>query len=144
MLNCLGASKYRRLQRRPSLHVSTHRTAAERGCTYLQEYVSSRQWRAGAWWPPQEGVSSLVKEPLVVSVVVQVGSFTTGNPAFAKSHKLSAKANKPSATSLPTDALGTGLTENFFLATALCRAPELEALGTACAESPQWFVGQKK
>jgi hypothetical protein len=40
---------------------------------------------------------------------------TTGNPAFAESRKLSAKANKPSATALPTVALGTGLTENFVL-----------------------------
>jgi hypothetical protein len=68
---------------------------------------------------------------------------TTGNPGFAESRKLSAKANKPSAKALPTVALGTGLTENFFSATALCRAPELEALGTGCAKSPQWAVGQK-
>jgi hypothetical protein len=26
----------------------------------------------------------------------------------------------------------------------LCRAPELQALGKGCAESPQWAVGQKK
>jgi hypothetical protein len=57
---------------------------------------------------------------------------------------LEIQANKPSATALPTVALGTGLTENFFSATALCGAPELEALGTGCAESPQWAVGQKK
>jgi hypothetical protein len=44
---------------------------------------------------------------------------------------------------LLTIALGIGLTKNFFLTTALCRAPELEALGTACAESTQWAVGQK-
>jgi hypothetical protein len=69
---------------------------------------------------------------------------TTGNPGFAESRKLSAKAKKPSAKALPTVALGIGLTENFFSATALCQAPELEALGTGCAESPQWAVGQKK
>jgi hypothetical protein len=40
--------------------------------------------------------------------------FTTGNPAFVESRKLSAKANKPSAKALPTVGLGTGLTENFF------------------------------
>jgi hypothetical protein len=45
---------------------------------------------------------------------------TTGNPGFAESRKLSAKANKPLAKALPTVALGTGLTENFFSATALC------------------------
>jgi hypothetical protein len=32
---------------------------------------------------------------------------------------------------LPTVAFVTGLTKNFFSATALCRAPELEALGYA-------------
>jgi hypothetical protein len=68
----------------------------------------------------------------------------TGNRGFAESRKTSAKAIKPSAKALPTVALGTGLTENFFSATALCRAPELEALGTSCAESSQWAVDQKK
>jgi hypothetical protein len=58
--------------------------------------------------------------------------------------KLSEKANKPSAQALPTVALGTGPMENFFSATTFCRAPELQALGKGCAESPQWAVGQKK
>jgi hypothetical protein len=71
-------------------------------------------------------------------------SCTAGNPGFAESRKLSAKAIKPSAKALPRVALGTGLTDNFFSATTLCRAPELEALSTGGAESLQWAVGQKK
>jgi hypothetical protein len=71
-------------------------------------------------------------------------TITTGNPGFAESQKVSAKANKPSAKALSTVALGTGLTENFFSATALCRAPKLQDLGAGYVESPQWAVGQKK
>jgi hypothetical protein len=45
---------------------------------------------------------------------------TTGNPGFAESLKLSAKANKPSAKASPSVALGIGPTGNFFSATTLC------------------------
>jgi hypothetical protein len=50
---------------------------------------------------------------------------TTGNPDFAESLSLSAKATKPSAQPLPRVALGKGSTGNFFSTTILCRAPEL-------------------
>jgi hypothetical protein len=50
---------------------------------------------------------------------------TTGNPGFAESLKLSAKATKPSAKPLPRVALSKGPTGNFFSATILCRALEL-------------------
>jgi hypothetical protein len=63
--------------------------------------------------------------------------YTTGNPGFAEGLKLSAKDIKHSATSLPRVALGKGLTGNFFSATILCQAPELQALGTAVADSLQ-------
>jgi hypothetical protein len=70
--------------------------------------------------------------------------YTTRNSGFAESLKLSAKGLKHSATPLPSVALITGPTGNFFSATFLCRAPQLQALGTGYAESPQWAVGQKK
>jgi hypothetical protein len=70
--------------------------------------------------------------------------FACGNPGFAEGLKLSAKGLKHSVKPLPRVVLGTGPTGNFFSATILCRALELQALGTACAEIPQWAVGQKK
>jgi hypothetical protein len=60
---------------------------------------------------------------------------TTGNPGFAEGQKLSAKATKHPAKSLPRVALGKGPTGIFFSATILCRALELKALGIAFAES---------
>jgi hypothetical protein len=79
--------------------------------------------------------SGLGKKSFQLSSLLIV--YTTGNPGFAEGLKLSAKDIKHSATSLPRVALGKGLTGNFFSATILCRAPELQALGTAVADSLQ-------
>jgi hypothetical protein len=60
-----------------------------------------------------------------------------GPETLGKGHQTLGKAFAESSSRQRPDGI-------FFSATILCRALELQALGTGCAESPQWAVGQKK